>query len=102
MNDTNLVLIPKVDDPEGVGHFRPISLCNFSYKIISKVISNRMKPLMPKLISENQRAFVKGRVIHDNILVVHEAFHYLKSRVKGKKYELALKLDMNKAYDRVE
>lgn len=102
LNATNIVLIPKVDNLEVVGSFRPISLCNFSYKVISKVISNRMRGIMPKLISENQRAFVPGRLIQDNILVVHEAFHYLKSKKKGKVAELAIKLDMNKVYDRVE
>lgn len=58
LNSTNLVLIPKIGVPVEVGNFRPISLCNFSYKVISKVITNRLKDIMPRIISENQRAFV--------------------------------------------
>lgn len=100
LNQTNLVLLPKVDVPESVGHFRPISLCNFSYKVISKIIANRMRSLMPQIITKQQRAFVPGRQIQDNIFIVHEAFHHLK-RSKSTK-EMAIKIDMNKAYDRVE
>lgn len=102
LNATNLVMIPKVECLEQVGHFRPISLCYYSYKIISKVIANKMKTIMPKVITKNQRAFVYGRHIHGNVLVVHKAFQYLRSRVNGRKYELAVKLNMNKAYDKVE
>ena len=61
LNSTNIVLIPKVKRPEEVGQFRLISCCNFVYKIISKVMVNRMKPIMEKLISQNQCAFVERR-----------------------------------------
>lgn len=53
LNDTNIVLIPKVDKPEGVSHFRPIGLCHVSYKIIAKIMTNRMKDLMGRIISPN-------------------------------------------------
>ncbi|KAK9928646.1 hypothetical protein M0R45_025770 [Rubus argutus] len=99
---TNLLLIPKVPSPEKVDQFRPISLCNFSYKILSKMLANRLKEFLPNIISPFQCAFVPGRQIQDNILVAHEAFHYLKLRKTGDIHELALKLDMSKAYDKVE
>ncbi|XP_062014406.1 uncharacterized protein LOC133730919 [Rosa rugosa] len=101
-NCTNIALIPKVDVPQLASHFRPIALCNFAYKILTKIISNRLKPFMPDLISENQSAFVTGRQIQDNILVAHEMFHHLKLLKGAQGGEFALKLDMNKAYDRVD
>ena len=102
LNKTNIVLIPKVPCPEKVDQFRPISLCNYCYKILSKMLANRLREFMPTIISPYQGAFVPGRQIQDNILVAHEAFHYLKLRKSGDTHELALKLDMSKAYDRVE
>ncbi|KAL6225596.1 hypothetical protein ACLB2K_004445 [Fragaria x ananassa] len=101
-NCTYLALIPKVDNPEVASQFRPIALCNFGYKILTKIISNRLKLFMPDLITENQSAFVSGRQIQDNILVAHKCFHRLKMLRMGTNGELVLKLDMNKAYDRVD
>ncbi|KAF7822290.1 reverse transcriptase [Senna tora] len=102
LNETNIVVIPKIDKPEFVTQYRPISLCNFTYKIISKVMVNRLRNLLPKLVSEQQRAFMKGRLIQDNIVIAHEVYHYLKNRANGGRFELAMKIDMAKAYDRVE
>ncbi|OMO70992.1 reverse transcriptase [Corchorus capsularis] len=102
LNRTDIVLIPKIKGPTSVSHFRPINLCNFIYKVISKVMVNRMQPFLGELISEQQSAFVAQRMIHDNILIANEAFHHMRLKKRGRKYEVAMKLDMNKAYDRVE
>ena len=101
LNHTFITLIPKVTYPEEVNHFRPISLCNVIYKIISKILVNRLKPLMDKLITPFQNAFIKGRNISDNILIAHEIMNGLRKK-RGKKYSFgALKIDMSKAYDKV-
>jgi hypothetical protein len=97
-NHTNIALIPKVDNPSLVNHFRPISLTNFNYKIISKILANRFKPLLHKIVSPTQSAFLKGRSIHDNSIIAHEVFHSMKQK-KGNGGQMALKLDMEKAFD---
>ncbi|XP_060965512.1 uncharacterized protein LOC133034440 [Cannabis sativa] len=100
--DANVVLIPKKKVPESMVDLRPIALCNVLYKIITKVMANRMKPYMDQIVSESQSAFIPGRLITDNILVSFEVLHYLKRKRKGKDGYMALKLDLSKAYDRIE
>ena len=102
INHTNIVLIPKVKTPEKMSDFRPIGLYNVIYKIISKVLANRLKQILLDIISPTQSAFVPGRLITDNVLVAYETLHTMHSRKKGKKGSLTLKLDISKAYDRVE
>jgi hypothetical protein len=100
-NHTNIALIPKLENPSRVNYFHPISLTNFNYKIISKILSNRFKPLLHKIVSPMQSAFLKGRSIQDNSIMAHELFHTMKYK-RGRGGLMALKLDMEKAFDSLE
>ena len=96
------MLIPKINNPEKVTDYKPISLCNVAYKIASKMVANRMKVVLQDIINENQSEFVAERLIIDNVLVAHELMNHINKKKKGKWGEMAIKLDMSKAYNCVE
>ena len=95
-----IVLIPKISNPSTTHHFRPISLCNVVYKIISKLLVAKIRPILDKIISPAQSAFIPNRWIAENQVIVQEMLHSFKSR-KTKPGLMAIKLDLQKAYDRV-
>lgn len=75
LNETYICLIPKVSCPQKITEFRLISLCNVVYKIVSKVLTNRLKKILLDVINESQSAFFLGRQIKDNVLVAFETMH---------------------------
>eukprot|EP00253_Pinus_taeda_P018686 PITA_18686 len=98
LNSTFITLIPKEENSITPHKFRPIALCNVLYKVISKVIANRLKPLLPMLISPEQSGYAEGRQIMDGIILTHEIIHLLK---QSKQAGMLLKLDLSKAFDKL-
>lgn len=99
--ETLIVLIPKGDNPSSFRAFRPISLCNVIYKLISKVLVAQLRPFLNDLVSPHQSSFIQGRGTVDNAVVLQEVIHAM-DKSKKKKGDLVLKLDLEKAYDRVD
>ena len=98
----DVTLIPKVKNLERVTEFCSISFCNVINKLVSKFIANRLKTILPKILSASQSAFVLGRLITHNVLIAFETFHHMHTTKIGRDGAMALKPDMSKAYDRVE
>ena len=102
INYTHLVLIPKKSNPQNITENRPISLGNVVSRLISNVVANRVKPMLPCVTSDSQSAFVLGRLITDNTTIAFEMVHRVWNRRWGKVGHMTVKLDISKAYDRVE
>ncbi|KAL9679720.1 hypothetical protein QQ045_017586 [Rhodiola kirilowii] len=98
VNKTFIALIPKSGSPQNLDDYRPISLVNSSYKILAKCLANRLKVVLPQLISPNQSAFLSERNILDGIMIINEIIHSVR---KEKKRVLIIKLDFKKAYDTI-
>ena len=94
-------LIPKIENPLAIKDYRPISLANVVYKLISKILAERLKPWLNDILSENQSSFIPGRLITDNVLIAHELMHFFHTKNLKNKF-MALKLDIAKAFDKVE
>lgn len=97
-NSSFLALIPKESNPSNFSRFRPNSLCNSTYKILTKVIASLLKKFLPDFISENQEGFMQSRHILDNIKLVQEAIH---SSKEAREVRIVVKLDMANAFDKV-
>ena len=100
VNSVLISLIPKVKSPEVVEHLRSISLCNVNYKVVTKVIVNRLRPLLNELVGPEQASFIPERQSCDNVIIIQELLHIMR-KMKGKNGAMIIKIDLEKAYDRV-
>ena len=98
LNYAMITLIPKENEAKHLKKFRPISLINYSFKIFAKAMNNRLVKIADRLIASNQTAFIKGRFILESVVAAHEIIHEV---AKNDSQGIILKLDYEKAYDRV-
>jgi len=99
INNTSIALIPKVNSPQRLNDFRPISLMGSMYKILSKVLANRLRSVIGSVVSDSQSAFIKGRQILDGILVANEVVDEAR---RHKKEMILFKVDFDKAFDSID
>ncbi|CAN0918247.1 LINE-1 retrotransposable element ORF2 protein [Linum grandiflorum] len=102
INHSIISLIPKVATPSAMTQLRPISLYQVIYKIIAKILAARLSVPLSTIIGKHQNGFIKNRQITGNLIVAHEIMHFLRKKKSGNKFYMALKLDMEKAFDRIE
>ena len=96
-----LVLIPKVPNPESMSQLSPISLCNTLYKLLTKLLVNRLKSFLLAMIHPTQSGFVSGRRTTDNYILTQELLHFIHHQ-RGKTNLLAAKIDLEKAYNKLQ
>lgn len=101
INKTFLCLIPKIPNANNIKKFRPIGLCNTIYKVITKILANRIKPFLEKIISPFQTSFMQNRRASDNALTIQELVSNLR-KLQGKEGHMLIKIDLEKAFDRIE
>ncbi|WOL01242.1 hypothetical protein Cni_G09958 [Canna indica] len=99
VNITSITLIPKKENTNSFSDYHPLSICKMIYIFISKLIANRLKVVLPDLISSTQHAFIRGRLIHENIALCHSLMHNY-HLISGQK-RMSIKVDLHKAYDSV-
>lgn len=99
INNSHIVLIPKKDGPQSVSDYRPISLLNSSIKLITKMLANRLQKQIKRLVHQNQYGFIKSRTIQDYLAWALECIH---NYHKSKRDLIILKLDFEKALDKIE
>lgn len=101
LNKTLLYLIPKINNAHCLKNFRPIGLCNTLYKIITKIIANWLKPMLHSIIGDSQASFLTNRRTSDHAILVQE-FISCFQKMKGKAEKMAIKVDLEKTFDRIE
>lgn len=100
INSTILALVPKKNDYMELRDYRPIACCNVIYKVVSKILANRLKKLLPRIISETQSTFFHGRLLMENVLLATELVKgYHKDEVSPR---CVMKIDISKAFDSVQ
>jgi hypothetical protein len=100
LSETLIALIPKTDCPKNFKEFRPISLCNTTYKLITKIMVNRLRPFLDQIVGPFQSSFIPGRGTTNNAIILQEAIHSMR-KSKRKKGDMVFKIDLEKAYDNV-
>lgn len=101
LNSTNIALIPKGNEEKLMKDWRLVALYNVLYKLLAKVLANRLKTILHKCISENQSTFVHGRPIPNNVMISLKVVHHMKVSKKNRDKNVALKLDISKDYEKI-
>jgi hypothetical protein len=99
-NSNIIALLPKSPDASSIDQYRPIAMANFKFKIISKILADRLASIMPSIVSEEQKGFIHGRDIKDCLCIASEAVNLLHNKSFGG--NVALKIDITKAFDTLD